>query len=68
MLIEGGCYCGKIRYSFNGDVARPCSAIAESAGTSLAATQTSLLYYPKVASDMKKASQNRLLDRISTTP
>ena len=21
MLIEGGCYCGKIRYSFNGDVA-----------------------------------------------
>ena len=21
MLIEGGCYCGEIRYSFNGDVA-----------------------------------------------
>ena len=21
MLIEGGCYCGKIRYSFNGNVA-----------------------------------------------
>ena len=57
MAIEGGCYCGEIRYVSEQPAQGHCNAIAGNASTSPAATRTPSWWFPKKGSASSRVNR-----------